>query len=281
MQHATGGGLELRRRVLSAVFACAVAVAVAGCAGSRRPNPVAEHPVAPQRSVAHEASDALFAEDAGAEFPGVFDPLEPINRGVFAGNRLLDCLLLDPLARIYGWAMPELGQDALRGVVDNLNQPVVILNDLLQGEGKRAGTASVRFLLNSTFGIGGIWDPASRVGLDAHDADFGQTLGRVGVGPGPYLVLPLIGPSTARDALGTAVDIALRPDTWFLPFGGHLALASTDGITLRELHGEALTALEQSSVDFYAAVRSAYVAQREALVRGAAERGKAPDSERP
>jgi phospholipid-binding lipoprotein MlaA len=164
----------------------------------------------------------------------------------------------------------------VRSVFDNLNQPVVIANDLLQLEPRRAASATARFLLNSTFGIAGIFDPAIEAGFPPHRADFGQTLGRYGVGPGIYLVLPLLGPSSTRDAVGTVVDLALRPDTWLLPIPPRLVLGGTWGIAERETHMEALDALEASSVDFYASIRSAYWMSREAFVR---EREVAPEPE--
>src|SRR5690606_31865607 len=145
---------------------------------------------------------------------------------------------------------------------------------LLQLRLRRAGSATARFALNSTFGLAGIFDPAREAGLEPHRADFGQTLGRYGVGPGVYLVLPLLGPSSARDAVGTLVDLALRPDTWLLPIPPRVLLGGTWGISEREQHIEALDALEGSSVDFYAAIRTAYWMNREAFVREARQPGK-------
>jgi phospholipid-binding lipoprotein MlaA len=214
-----------------------------------------------------EASDAVLGETADGEPEGdVPDPLEPMNRGVFRGNRAIDHVLLDPLTRLYGAIVPDPVKRAVRGVFSNLNQPVVIANDLLQLEPRLAGEATARFLLNTTFGIGGILDPATEAGFEKHHADFGQTLGKAGVGPGLYLVIPLLGPSTARDAVGTVIDLALRPDTWLLPLGPRILLGGTWGITEREHHLESLEALERSSVDFYAAVRTAYWLNREAIV---------------
>jgi phospholipid-binding lipoprotein MlaA len=230
---------------------------------------------APARSAAEpapsalESSDAIF-DDSFNEGIGstVSDPIEPVNRGIFAGNRVVDRVLLDPVTRFYGWLVPGPIKRSVRGVFDNLNQPVVIVNDLLQLQPRRAGSATARFLLNSTFGFAGLFDPASEAGFGPHHSDFGQTLGRAGIGPGIYLVLPLLGPSTTRDAIGVVFDTALRPDTWLLPIAPRLLIGGTWGITEREEHMESLEALESSSVDFYAAVRSAYWMSREALVRG-------------
>lgn len=223
------------------------------------------------------AEDPLLDEfDAELEATAIPDPMERMNRGVFAGNRVVDRVLLDPVTKIYGRIVPGPIKRAVRGVFDNLNQPVVIANDLLQLRPRRAGSATARFLLNSTFGWGGIFDPALEAGFPAHTADFGQTLGRYGVGPGIYLVIPLLGPSTTRDFVGAVVDMALRPDTWLLPVPPRLLLGGTSGISIRELHLESLEALEESSVDFYSAIRSAYWMSREAFVRGQEPASAAP-----
>lgn len=214
------------------------------------------------------ASDPLFDETFDAELdPGIRDPIEPMNRRVFSVNRAIERGLLDPVTRAYGALVPGPVKRAVRNVFDNLNLPVVIANDLLQLEPRRAASATARFLLNSTFGIGGIFDPALEGGFAAHQADFGQTLGKAGIGPGLYLVLPLMGPSTARDAFGSLVDMALRPDTWILPLAPRMLLGGTWGITEREQHMASLEALEQSSLDYYVAIRSAYWMSREAFVR--------------
>ena len=202
------------------------------------------------------------------------DPIEPVNRGIFAGNRVVDRVVLDPITRLYGQVVPDPVKRGVRNLFDNLNLPVVIANDLLQLRLRRAGSATARFALNSTFGLAGIFDPAREAGLEPHRADFGQTLGRYGVGPGVYLVLPLLGPSSARDAVGTLVDLALRPDTWLLPIPPRVLLGGTWGISEREQHIEALDALEGASVDFYAAIRTAYWMNREAFVREARQPGK-------
>lgn len=264
------------------IAATLCAIALGAFPDGARGEPVDEPASPAVEGGALEGSDALL-DDAGfdAELEtGVRDPIEPVNRRIFAGNRALDRVLLDPLARFYGWILPDPAKRAVRRVFDNLNLPVVIVNDLLQLEGRRAAEATGRFLLNSTFGLAGVFDPAHEAGLEAHHADFGQTLAKAGVGPGVYLVLPLFGPSTARDAVGDLFDVALRPDTWLLPLGPRLLLGGTWGITEREEHRESLEALESSSVDFYAAVRSAYWMNREAMIHGGAPADDALEPER-
>nr|MDJ0868689.1 VacJ family lipoprotein [Myxococcota bacterium] len=198
----------------------------------------------------------------------VSDPIEPVNRGIFWGNRWLDRLLLEPLARGYGWILPDFAKRSVRGVFRNLREPVVFVNDLLQLEGRRAGRAGARFLINTTVGIAGLWDPATRWGIEHHNSDFGQTLGRAGIPPGPYLVIPVLGPSSARDAVGSVVDLLLSLDTWFLPLGSQLVFRGTSGITERESRLEEVKALEDSALDFYSALRTAWWLDRQAFVEG-------------
>lgn len=241
--------------------ALAVLLASLLLAGAAR----AESSPAPAAQAAEPWSPDAFDEEL--EAGAIPDPIERVNRRVFAFNRVVDRAVLDPITRAYGRIVPGPVKTAVRNVFENLNQPVVIANDLLQLEALRAASATGRFLLNSTFGLAGVFDPAREAGLEPHQSDFGQTLGRYGVGPGPFLMLPLMGPSSARDAVGTVVDLALRPDTWLLPIPPRLMLGGGWGISEREQHLETLEALEASSVDFYAAIRSAYWMSREAFVR--------------
>jgi phospholipid-binding lipoprotein MlaA len=194
-----------------------------------------------------------------------------VNRPIFAGNMALDLVLIDPISRAYGVVTPEPVRRAVRSIFSNLNAPVVLVNEVLQLRGRRAAQMLGRFVLNSTLGFGGIFDPAAELGWNEHQADFGQTLGKAGVGPGFYVVLPLLGPSTARDAVGAAVDLLLRVDTWLLPLQSQLFLGGGFGISEREGRREELRALREASVDFYAAVRSAYLQTRAARIREARE----------
>ena len=186
----------------------------------------------------------------------------------------LDRVLIDPISRAYGAVTPELMRRAVRSIFSNLNAPVVLVNEVLQLRGRRAAQTLGRFVLNSTLGFGGIFDPAAELGWSEHKADFGQTLGNLGVGPGPYLVLPLLGPSNARDAVGAAVDLLLRVDTWLLPLQSQIFLGGGFGISEREGRREELRALREASIDFYAAVRSAYLQTRAARIREAREQAR-------
>jgi phospholipid-binding lipoprotein MlaA len=230
-------------------------------------------PAADPNDIASASDAALFADDGDdAEFDAEFeppapDPMERLNRRIFGANRAVDRTVLDPLCRVYGRVVPDVAKRAIRGVFQNLSEPAVAVNDLLQGHGRRAGSAGGRFLINTTVGVAGVWDPARRIGLTYHHADFGQTLGKAGVGPGMYVMLPLLGPTTVRDAIGGVVDLTLQPQTWLLPVGGWIATGATEGIATKEAYLDQIDALERSSIDFYASMRSAYLMSREALIR--------------
>lgn len=199
------------------------------------------------------------------------DPLEPMNRYFFEVNQFLDEILLKPFAGWYHLAMPDPAEDGVRNFLRNLKSPVYLANDLFQGEWDRAGTTAARFVINSTIGIGGIIDVASMMDLKYHEEDFGQTLAVYGAGEGPYLHLPILGPSNPRDATGRLVDYALDPLTWV----GYVydvsyintARAGLDAIDTRARNLEAIDELKKGSVDFYATVRSLYRQRRNDLIK--------------
>ncbi|MGH6890946.1 MAG: MlaA family lipoprotein, partial [Dongiaceae bacterium] len=137
------------------------------------------------------------------------DPLEPMNRYFFEVNQFLDEILLKPFAGWYHLAMPDPAEDGVRNFLRNLKSPVILANDLFQGEFGRAGTTVARFFINSTIGVGGFIDVANLMDLNYHEEDFGQTLAVYGAGEGPYLQLPIIGPGNPRDYSGRIVDYAL------------------------------------------------------------------------
>ena len=139
------------------------------------------------------------------------DPLEPVNRKVLAFNYVVDRGLLKPAAQVYRRAVPRFVRAGLRNVFNNLNEPRTVLNQVLQGKPRIAAADAVRCVVNSTIGLGGLLDPATAMGLERHREDFGQTLGRWGMGGGPYLMLPIVGPASFRDGAGRLVDFATGP----------------------------------------------------------------------
>jgi len=214
--------------------------------------------------------DVATAEAPGAPVDDVpviaaeesWDPLEPMNRLIDSVNQMIDFVVLRPIAKTYSTVAPDPVILAMRRFFQNLKQPVVVANDLLQLTFKDAATAAGRFGVNTTIGLLGFFDPATGMGLESHHADFGQTLHSYGLGPGPYLVLPLLGPSTARDGVGEVVDILLQPYGYFLPQEATLALTGTKAVVKREELLAPLDELKASSVDYYSGLRSAYYQRR-------------------
>ena len=196
----------------------------------------------------------------------VNDPLEPLNRFVFAVNDGLDTLVIKPVAVTYKFWVPEIFRNSLRNVLHNLATPVTLLNDVLQGNMKRAGNTLGRFVLNTTIGFGGLGDPASEMGLPYHFEDFGQTLAVHGVGEGFYLVLPVLGPSSARHTVGRVVDFASDPLTWYLwnkPIEYSLANRGALLLNNRTRLLTTIDGVKESSVDYYATLRSIYRQNRQ------------------
>lgn len=214
------------------------------------------------------AQNDLPAIDAQAQVVGENDndPLEGLNRGIFEFNRVVDGVLIKPIAQIYRGVLPQQAQDSVRSFLRNLRSPVILANDVLQGDMDRAGSTIGRFLVNTTLGIGGLFDVASELGMPFHDEDFGQTLAVWGVGEGPYIVLPILGPSNPRDIVGLASEFYLDPvniylrneDLEYLTY----VRAGLRGVDARARSIEVLDELERTSLDYYAAIRSLYRQQR-------------------
>lgn len=194
---------------------------------------------------------------------GVSDPLQPFNRGIFGFNEAFYRGVATPISRAFEFVIPVFVQDMLTRFFNNLDEPVVFVNDVLQAAPIEAGETFGRFLINSTVGIIGFFDVATPMGLPGHETDFGETLAIYRVPSGPFLVIPIIGPASARDTLGVTVDLALRPDIWLLG-AAYVLVATGDGLTTYRIERERLDALRETSVDFYAALRSAYVMDRNA-----------------
>lgn len=189
------------------------------------------------------------------------DPIEPLNRYFFELNRFFDIILLKPVATWYQGVVPDPARDSVRNFLDNLRSPVVFANDALQGEGERAGITAKRFGINTTVGVLGLFDPATGWGLPQHGEDFGQTLATWGTSEGPYLFLPILGPSSPRDLTGFAVDQFFDPLTyiyWNGPYTVPVTRFVVNGIDVRSRNLGTLDQIERTSVDYYATVRSLY-----------------------
>ncbi len=217
-----------------------------------------------------------------AHYRELNDPLEPMNRVIFQFNEVADKVVLRPLAIGYRAIVPRGVRSGIRNFLNNLEAPVVLLNDLLQGEGLRARDTVGRFMTNTILGLGGVIDVARDAGIPYHDEDFGQTLAVWGAGPGPYLVLPLYGPSNVRDGIGDGVDALIDPVALYIreEYGleGSAVRYTVDTVDWRAANLEIIDDLRRSSIDFYAATRSAYRQQRSNEIRnGRAAQGD-PDA---
>lgn len=199
--------------------------------------------------------------EARADFEARHDPLEPTNRQIFAVDQFLDDHAMKPVAQAYRDYVPVVIQHRLHDLLANLQDPVIEVNDLLQGNFSRGWITFQRFAINSTIGGLGLFDVAADWDLPYHDADYGQTLAVWGIGDGPYIVLPILGPSNVRDAVGSGMGFFLDP----LGFVGgtnaliaNISRGAANGVDDRADKLDSLKALEDNSLDFYATLRSAY-----------------------
>ncbi|MDB5486405.1 MAG: VacJ family lipoprotein [Reyranella sp.] len=235
----------ITKRLFAAAICASSAVAVGACA----------HPPA--------------ESEARAEYEQTNDPAEPTNRAIFRGNKFVDDNALQPVARAYQEHLPNRAQKSIHNFVSNLGQPAVAVNDVLQGNLGRSWNTIQRFAINTTVGGLGLFDVATDWERPGHRADFGQTLGVWGVGPGPSVQLPLFGPSNARDSIGTVVDLVGNP-TNFIP-GGTIATVGMAAGAAGMVDGRARSldvtgSLEKESLDYYAATRSAMAQRRKAFI---------------
>ncbi len=230
-------------RVLRTTVLAVAAIALAGCATPR--------------------TMAGVTENAN-------DPFENWNRAMFNFTIRVDKAVFRPTAIAYRDVVPMWFRDSLRNFLNNLDSPVILANDILQGNADAAKVTLVRASVNTTLGLAGFVDVAQRWGFVRQSEDFGQTLGVYGVGEGPYIFVPLVGPANPRDLLGRGVDILIDPFTWwqfndrYWAAGGRVGL---DFLDLRARNIDSLDELERSSIDFYASVRNLYRQSRDNEIR--------------
>ncbi|MBY0563483.1 MAG: VacJ family lipoprotein [Hyphomonadaceae bacterium] len=198
------------------------------------------------------------------------DPWEGFNRSMFAVHETVDKAVVEPVARGYRAITLRPVRTGVQNFLRNLRGPVVFANDVLQGEFGRAGVTAARFGLNTTIGVAGVLDPASGMGLERHDEDFGQTLAVWGVDSGPYVFIPLLGPSTVRDAFGRVVDRGLDPLTYAEGEDADEFRAGQTVFTVlstREQLLDPIASVRANSVDPYAALRASYLQLRESAIQ--------------
>lgn len=257
-------------RGLVSVLTIAACLAAPTLASAQEAAPEAAPAPAVQEEALSETApateNALPAEDHTDDH----DPWEGFNRAMFGVHRAVDNAVLEPVARGYRAITPRPVRSGVSNFLRNLRGPVILANDVLQGEFKRAGTTAGRFAINSTIGVAGIFDPATSMGLDRHDEDFGQTLAVWGVPSGPYLFVPLLGPTTIRDGGGRIVDVALDPITWS-DFDGidtfRISRTVVGAISTREALLDDIDAIEAQGGDLYITYRSAFEVAREAAIQ--------------
>ncbi len=209
--------------------------------------------------------------------PGqVKDCFENINRATFKFNQTLDGAIIEPIAKAYR-TLPSPIRSGTSNALDNLSSLVTIPNNILQGELQKAGVNTVRFIVNTTVGIVGLFDVAQKIGFEEYEReDYGQTLGTMGFGPGCYLVLPVLGPSTVRDAAGSFINVlggdpyynaSINGNNEFLNKSQYAATKALTGLDFRAKNIDSLNNLKKNSMDFYASVRSLYLQDREQKIK--------------
>lgn len=202
------------------------------------------------------------------------DPWEGFNRRIFWFNMQLDRFVLEPAGTAWDFVLPDLVQTSIRNVYDHIRFPIIVTNDALQLKPEAVAQDIGRFVINTVWGVVGIWDAAAMVELKANDEDFGQTLGYWGVPSGPYLVLPFFGASSPRDTVGLAVDAGIGYGAWFavgIPVYVSASITAVDVVNRRSLLLEEIREEKAAAFDFYVFVRNAYIQNRARRVRDAAE----------
>ena len=251
---------------IAVVIATIVSIALLGCSVQRKGS---DERAAQLSDVA--PSPAVEGEFQSADAEGMdYDPWERVNEKTFWFNfDVLDHYALKPAAT--AWAkIPQPARQGLANAFKNLEMPKRLVNEVLQVRYEEAGSEVARFLLNTTVGVAGFVDVASRAGLKKNDADTGQTLGVYGAGPGPYLVVPLLPPLTVRDGIGYAADSLLDPLSWFVtPFAVDFGRAAAKTVNERAANLKLYQEVEDTSLDLYGAVRNGYLQRRQKSIEDA------------
>ncbi len=213
---------------------------------------------------------------AVAAFNQANDPYEPFNRAMLGFNLALDKAILKPVAYVYKEGVPDPLQTNVTNFLANLRGPIIFANDVLQGEFQRAGKTLLRFAMNSTIGILGINDFATEAGIERHTEDFGQTLASWDFDEGPYLVLPMFGPSNTRDGVGMLADSLMNPLNWMTLNDFRLGEMIGRAVDRRAQNYDQINDLEKNSLDFYATIRSLYRQRRMDEIRNGAPASYSP-----
>jgi len=221
------------------------------------------------KGVVAQSNGAVAQEDTRSDADKEpYDPWERFNDAMFKFNYSLDKNVLKPVARGYRGVLPEEIQVMIGNAFHNITWPARFINSLLQGQFEGALREVSRFVVNSTLGFGGLFDAGKVAGLEPSQRDFGQTLGVWGVPTGPYLVLPLLGPTTVRDGIGKGLDGAMNPLAYYTPFlWDRLGMRVGDTVNERSLNYDLFQGVEDSTIDLYSAVRHFYLNRREQMIK--------------
>ena len=247
------------------VCALALVLVTSAARGQDEPDPAAPPPASGPVVVGAPAEGLLVEEAPAARFEES-DPWQGFNRKIFWFNDKLDVYVLEPVAKGYDFVVPDRAQTSVANFFRNVRFPVVLGNDLLQGKMNAAATETGRFFVNTTVGVVGLFDPATDWGLVSPEEDFGQTLGWWGAGTGPYLVLPIFGPSTIRDGAGILVDIPMSVAPFFVNSYILYGVRVLEVVNYRAQVLDTAAQAKEASVDYYTFMRNAYLQRREALV---------------
>jgi len=210
-------------------------------------------------------------KEAVAEYEQTNDPLEPMNRSIFEFNTAIDNAVFKPVAESYRENVPDYFRDRVHDLTDNWKAPLRFCNDVLQGDIDRAVETFIRFTFNTTFGIGGLFDMAGAGGVPNHQTDLGATFAVWGVSEGPYLVLPILGPSNPRDTVGMGIEYVFDPvDLKLAQLGDYTWASNTrgalSGLDRRERNLDNLNEIERGAIDLYSSIRSLYRQHRDAEI---------------
>jgi phospholipid-binding lipoprotein MlaA len=214
---------------------------------------------------------ACASTGPGQQTGEVYDPLEPANRKIFSFNDAVDEAVIEPAAVAYRDTLPSSIRTGISNVLKNLRSPIIFGNQVLQGDIEGAGNVLVRFVVNTLAGLGGLMDPAAENGYPFQDEDFGQTLAVWGVGDGPYLVVPLLGPSNTRDLVGFVVDIVADPigilaDNQHVAAEVAISRGSSTALDQRSKAIDGINDIKRTSIDYYASIRSFYKQNRDGAI---------------
>ncbi|PHS26490.1 MAG: VacJ family lipoprotein [Robiginitomaculum sp.] len=209
------------------------------------------------------------------------DPFEPVNRAVYDFNKAVDKVVLAPVSKAYHAITPKPARNGIRNFLRNLKSPVILANDLLQGEWKRAGNTASRFVVNTTVGVGGLFDVAKKEGISPHKEDFGQTMATYGIKPGPYIVLPLLGPTSLRDTVGRLPDHFMTPLA-YTQFDGKNTFTTVRRVLSvadkRARSNKSIKKLRKNAFDEYTSVRDLYwQTRKDAVANGKAQLDDLPE----